>query len=1236
MTEFHGSAFIATDQGRVSVNAAVVGASVTIEQMVVVSEALPALPADAGCPYPGLEAFREGWGEVFHGRGEETEQVLAALVEHPLSAVVGASGSGKSSLLAAGVAYRLAQGARAGSERWAVTLLGGPKAQGMPVEALCEALRDAYRKAGQPLPDQSGSTLPDALRADPALFGRLSARLARLTGERVVWLLDQFESFLVPGRSDADVACVAEAVLSVRDAAASPPVHAVVAVRTDMYHRLDAAPRLAAELSAHQTWLQALSGGGLSEAVREPAASAERRVEKQLVDRITADAGNTLGTLPLVAYALRRVWEEDAPHGILRLSTYERIGGIGAVLEGDAQQSLDGLDEAGRATARRTLVRLAHVGRGERPTRRVVLARELITDVDDEAAVVSVLEPFVRKRLLVVGRRRSDGEVTVAVAHEVLLEKWRRLRQWLEEDPAAKRLQETIAQATAQWLDEDRNEAFVLSPGELGLLDRLDGRLWRFNAEEAAFVATSRRVAERARHAQERARALLRRWVVTAVCLVVAVAVAAALFRAEQRTARAKREVDALRLSAQARSAAGERRDVAALLAAAAVRTDDAPANRAALVDVLAAPGGQLAVHRPVFGAAVPNALAAVPAADGSLVVGGSDGAVRRLDPLTGRIRGVFGGRHGDGVSAVALGGGLVVSGDVRGGVLVRSAAVGTGEAAAWDAAAEHPDAGTVVRLRMPGSAGVTAVAVDATARTVLAGSTDGVVARWTVRGAGRGVVRIGAAVEALAVHRPGAFAAAATERDHVLEIPTAGRGVPRPVPGSALGAAIGNAAAGNTLATLPGGALAAVDGARLHLFSGPSRPRTAPAPRSTAVVAAGGTVYVGDADGRVRAWSTADVAQPRGEALTGPPGEAITALATDGRVLAALGQEGRLVVWDLTDRRSPAAVPGPPAPAGRPVTSVAHGPDGTLAAGDARGAVRLSGPGPFAGTRLDLPGEAAVTALAWTGPAGLVAGTANGTLYGVDVAGRRHDALAERAATAVVDVRTAPDGTVLAAWKDRVLIHVPGREAVPLEGFAGEHVRAVALGPHGEVAVSHGTADGARTVLWRGDAAVSAPRELTTGHRLFVAALAFSPDGRTLATGSDDRSVALWDVRTGTRLARMPAGHTDTVRALAWSRDGRLASGGEDATVRLWDTRAPGPAIGMPLRYQDGSPVTALSASPDGRELTALYGTATVTWPFSPASWSRLACTFAAGVRDSPQDVAGYAGGAGPADGCP
>ncbi|WP_327320075.1 WD40 repeat domain-containing protein [Streptomyces sp. NBC_01235] len=74
--------------------------------------------------------------------------------------------------------------------------------------------------------------------------------------------------------------------------------------------------------------------------------------------------------------------------------------------------------------------------------------------------------------------------------------------------------------------------------------------------------------------------------------------------------------------------------------------------------------------------------------------------------------------------------------------------------------------------------------------------------------------------------------------------------------------------------------------------------------------------------------------------------------------------------------------------------------------------------------------------------------------------------------------------------------------------------------------------------------AAEAAPRALTTGHRLCVAALAFSPDGRTLATGSDDRTVVLWDVRTGERVGTPPTGHADTVRSPAWSRDGRPASG--------------------------------------------------------------------------------------------
>ncbi|WP_318219268.1 WD40 repeat domain-containing protein [Streptomyces sp. SCL15-6] len=109
--------------------------------------------------------------------------------------------------------------------------------------------------------------------------------------------------------------------------------------------------------------------------------------------------------------------------------------------------------------------------------------------------------------------------------------------------------------------------------------------------------------------------------------------------------------------------------------------------------------------------------------------------------------------------------------------------------------------------------------------------------------------------------------------------------------------------------------------------------------------------------------------------------------------------------------------------------------------------------------------------------------------------------------------------------------------------------------------------------------------------------------------------------------------GRSDTVRALAWSWEGRLATGAEDGTIRLWDTRADVPARRLPLRHADDRPVTFLSSSTAGREVAAVDGAFTVGWPFS-ALLALLGPLFAGDVHD--EDVAGYAGGAQPADGCP
>ncbi|MFF3455166.1 hypothetical protein ACFYXH_12685 [Streptomyces sp. NPDC002730] len=1162
-------------------------------------------------PYPGLDAFEEGWEDFFHGRERETGQVLSLLVRTPVSAVVGSSGSGKSSLLAAGVANALRTGTLPGN--WSVLRLGPTP---LLAEQMCATLRTAY---GPPEREENGVVLPTAagLRADPALFGRLSARLAHRTGGRVVWLIDQFEALLAPELPQADRDFLVRAVLSVCDAEAGA-VHVVIAIRTDLYHRLEDSSELATLVAAHQFWLLPLAGDSLREAVRRPAEQVGLRIEEQLVERIVADAGAGAGSLPLIAYALERLWKRRATDE-LTLAGYQEIGGIAAALNESAQRTWERLEAPQRATARRMLLRLAYVGSGERPTRRTVLARDLITEVDDERGILEVVRPFVEARLLSVGMPRGGSEPTVEVAHEVLLEAWQQLRAWLTKDPRAKELQDEVAAQTARWQEQSEDAGFLLPVGQLRLLDGLDEEQWSLNEQERRFVDASRLAEERVHATRRRARRLRRRLLVTAVGLVLALLLSAFTYWQQMRTEEAKTEAEALQLAAQARSAAEERRDVAALLALGAVRTHDAPATRAALVDILAGTGGPLALYEPRCGTVAPNVVTTAPAAeapgtDGTVVLGCPDGTIRLLDAVTGRQQRLLEGRNTDAVSAVALTeDGLLVSGDVRGGVVVQRT--------------KGPDAAAlVVRTAVPTR--IAGMAVDERTGVVLAAGTDGVVSRWRLPRPsaaasaldGLAPVKVSRELAGIAVHRPGRAAAVITGNGHVVEIPTAPGAAAVPGTDQVLQAPPEKGRPG-IAARAGDGELTAVDGARLSSWPGPPTrpPGTAPAPNTTAVASDPGsrTVYTGDASGRIRVWSSGAAPQPKGEVLIGPPADPVVALATDGRLLMSFTRARRLVVWDLSDRRSPAATPQ--RISDLTVTALAHGPDGTLATGDGVGVVRLSG-----NSHEIRLGGGGVTDLAWTSASTLLAATDDGALHGVDLArGTRARVLAPREAE-LAAVRTAPDGTAVVAWKDgRVLLRAPdGREHLA-KGVTGGEVTALAVGPHREVAVGIGKNAEPRILHWPNGRVTDTPRTLT-GHTLFVSALAFSPDGRTLASGSDDRSIRLWDTADGRRNGTLP-GHDDTVTALAWAANSLLASSGEDGTVRLWD-RATGSRIGNPLRYSDTA-VTTLSASRDGADLVAANANLTVRWPFAPSAWSALACAFSGGSL-TPALAAEYAPG--------
>jgi serine/threonine protein kinase/WD40 repeat protein len=539
--------------------------------------AATAMPAAAARnPYKGLRPFGEADADDYFGREALTDALLERLSDPDggrFVAVVGPSGSGKSSLIKAGLIPRLRRGALAGSERWPIAeLVPGPS----PFEELAAALRRAAPQTEAEL---------DELAGDPAAIARLLAN----DESELLLVIDQFEELFTMAEEDERGRFLASLEAAVSEPRAR--FRLVIALRADFYDRPLRYPEFGALVEAGQVNVHPLSPPELEQAITGPAHAVGVALEPGLVADIVADVAEHPGALPLLQYALTELFERRES-ATLSADAYRRIGGVSGALARRAEELYGELDDGGKEAARKLFSRLVTLGEGTEDTRRRVRREEVAAIEGTAVAIEEVIDGYGRQRLLSFDRDPITHSPTVEIAHEALLREWPRLRAWIDEDRDGLRLLRHLTEAAVAWRKLERD------PGELYRGARLEAALAWANAHpddlnplEREFLDSGRALREEEeRGERERIEQRIRQnrrlrvaLAVVAIALVGAVVAGILALRARNSEADARFAAENGRLVAASANVLPKNRRLALLLAAEAHRREPSTDSLGAL-----------------------------------------------------------------------------------------------------------------------------------------------------------------------------------------------------------------------------------------------------------------------------------------------------------------------------------------------------------------------------------------------------------------------------------------------------------------------------------------------------------------------------------------------------------------------------------------------------------------------------------------------------------------------------
>lgn len=1140
------------------------------------------------CPYLGLRAFSEDDAPFFFGREPLIQQLIQMLMQGSFLAVVGASGSGKSSVVQAGLMAQVRQGKQIpGSDAWWIeSFRPGP----VPLNAL------AQRLAGN---DQT------QLQLEGILYQGVESFVYWLRSRpepMLVLVVDQFEELFTLAAAE-DRQRFLDLILGAIDHAGDR-FKLVITLRSDFVASCLEYPALATALQQSSILIPpVLSADDYREVILNPAEKVGLKVDPELVEVLLQELSHNAADLPLLEFVLEQLWEQRRP-GELTLQVYQQqIGGLKGALERKAQALYDNFDPDAQACARWIFLSLTQLGEGTEDTRRRIAKADLSVKKYPAELVDRTLQALIAAKLVVINS--SDGQaldslksgspidalaspsspaaapplpqVSVEVAHEILIRHWSTLRWWLEENRSRLRAQRQVEQGAAQWWQSGKQADFLLRGVRLDAAEELYVKYTdELSQEVQQFIEAG--LTERDREQRQTRRRL--RQAQAAVVLIGSLGIAAAGFGGFAYLQRQKAllsEISTLNALSESQLLGNHQLE--------SLTTSLKAGTQLQQIHWLGMDPQKVTATKTETIATLQQAV----------------GQTQEINRLEG---------HSDRVNSVAMrpDGQRIASGSDDGTVRL------------W-----KPD-GSIDRI-LKATDRITAVAFSPNGQTLAAASADGTVTLWNQSGEAILSLRAGDWITSLAFSTNGQWLVTGS-RDRTVklwQLPS----------GQLLKTLNGHQGFVNSVRFSPDDRLLASAGeeGQIRLWAPLQgkliRTLTGHQGRVTSITFSpdAKTLVSTGEDQSVRQWNLQTgtvtiLAEQQGQANQ-------VQFSSDGRQLLLADNDSTIRLWKR-DGTPILSFKGH----GDTVLSATFSPDDrTIISGSADKTVRL-----WQMPQLDTAIEGMNTVSMSPDGKNLVAAGWDGKIRLWQIVGQR---LVQQQTwighqSPISSLVFSPDGQKIASASDDHTIQIWTHTGVEQQSLRGhtKRVTSISFSPDGQwlasgsddqtvrlwraqdghpIRVFKGHQDGVSTVVWSPDSQRLASGsydqtialwkidgtllQTLKGHRSAIAALAFSPDQQTLASASWDNGINLWQISNG-RLKQTLAGHQDGVTSLTFSPDGRiLASGSADRTIKLWNS-IEGSLNKTLLGSSDT--VLGLSFTPDGQTLISVGEAGLHLWDLS------------------------------------